>query len=410
MEYKKIVVPKEGSKIKIKEKELVVPDDPIIPFIQGDGTGIDITPQALRVLSEAVEKTSKGKKKIVWMEIYAGEKAMEKYNTLLPDETTEAIKEYVVALKGPLTTPVGGGFRSLNVSLRQMLDLYACVRPVFYIDGVPSPMKHPEKMDMVIFREATEDLYAGIEWKKGSEELKKLRDFLKKELKIDIREDAGIGVKPISEFCSKRLVRKAIEYAIKKNRRKVSLMHKGNIMKYTEGAFREWGYEVAKEFGDKVVKESDALALGEKAKGKIIINDVIADNMFQQILTRTDEYDVIATMNINGDFISDAAAAQIGGLGVAPSANIGDYVGLFEATHGTAPKYAGQDKVNPCSVILAGAMMLDYIGWSEAAERIKLAISKTVKEKKVTYDLARQMGDIKPLKTSEFASAVIENL
>ena len=410
MKYDKIIIPKDGDKISIENNKLIVPDSLLVPYIEGDGTGVDITPPSLKVLSEAVRIAYKGKRKINWFEIYAGEKAEKVYGQLLPKETIEAIKEYTVALKGPLTTPVGGGYRSLNVTLRQELDLYACVRPVYYLDGVPSPLKHPEKVNLVIFREATEDVYAGIEWKKDSDGAKKVREFLKNEMNIELRSDAGIGLKPITEFCSKRLIRKAIEYAITKKRKKITLMHKGNIMKYTEGAFRDWGYETAKEYGGRVITQSEADKLGDAAKDKIIINDVIADNMFQQILTRTEEYDIIATMNLNGDYIADASAALVGGLGIAPSGNIGDYIGLFEATHGTAPKYAGQDKVNPSAIILAGAMLLDYINWSEASELVKLGISKSIKEKKVTYDFARQMGVDKPLKTSEFANVVIEKM
>ena len=413
MAYKHIQVPEAGEKVQVVDGKLSVPDEPIIPFIEGDGTGPDIWRAAKMVLDASVEKAYAGKKKIHWMEVYAGEKAHKIYGEWLPEETYQAIAEYIVAIKGPLTTPVGGGFRSLNVTLRKVLDLYACVRPVKYYQGVPSPVKHPEKMDVVIFRENTEDVYAGIEWPKGTKEVQKLLDFLKKELNVNIREDSGLGIKPISEFGTKRLVRKAIQYAIDNNRASVTLMHKGNIMKYTEGAFRDWGYEVAKEeFADVTVSEAELWEKydGKVPDGKIVIKDRIADNMFQQVLTRTDEYDVIATPNLNGDYISDACAAQVGGLGMAPGANIGDFVGLFEATHGTAPKYAGLDKVNPGSLILSGVMMLQYMGWNEAGELIEKAISETIQQKRVTYDLHRQIEGATLLKCSEFGAAIVENM
>ncbi len=398
-----------GEKIKVENNHLIVPDNPIIPFIEGDGIGPDITRAMKIVLDGAVEKAYNGKKKIEWKEIYAGEKANKLKGEYLPQETLDAIEEYVVAIKGPLTTPVGGGFRSLNVALRQKLDLYACVRPVKWIKGVPAPVKKPENLDVVIFRENTEDVYAGIEWKKDSEEAKKIIKFLKNEFNVNIREDSGIGIKPISEFATKRLVKKAIQYAIDNNRKKVTIVHKGNIMKFTEGAFKEWGYEVAKEeFGDKVIFESELS--GEAPKDKIIINDRIADNMLQQILTRSSEYDILALPNLNGDYISDAAAAQVGGLGMAPGANIADFTALFEATHGTAPKYAGLDKVNPGSLILSGVMMLEYMGWKEAADLIVNAMEKTIQQKKVTYDLARQMDNVTPIKTSEFAYEIVKNM
>ncbi len=396
-----------------KAFKLSVPDNVTIPYIEGDGIGPEVVSVAREVLSKAVEKVYNGEKSIEWKEIFAGSKAKELYGELLPEETLKAIKEHVVTLKGPLTTPVGEGYRSLNVTIRQSLDLYACVRPVFYIKGVPSPMKHPEHMDIVIFRENTEDVYAGIEWKAKSEEAKKVREFLEKEFGIKIREDAGIGLKPISEFCTKRLVRKAIEYALNNNRKSVTLVHKGNIMKYTEGTFREWGYEVAREeFGSFVITEDELWSKhnGELPEGKIVIKDRIADNMFQQLITRTQEYDVIATSNLNGDYLSDAAAGQVGGLGVAPGANIGDYVAVFEATHGTAPKYAGLNKVNPTSIILSGVMMLEYIGWKEAGEAIKNAIEKTILQKNVTYDLARQMEGAVTIGTREYGAKIIENL
>ncbi len=413
MSYKHIQVPEVGEKVKVVDGKLSVPDNPIIPFIEGDGTGPDIWRAAKMVLDASVEKAYAGKRKIQWMEVYAGEKAHKIYGEWLPEETYQAIAEYIIAIKGPLTTPVGGGFRSLNVTLRKVLDLYACVRPVKYYQGVPSPVKHPEKMNVVIFRENTEDVYAGIEWPMGTDEAKKLLAFLKADLGVDIREDSGLGIKPISEFGTKRLVRKAIRYAIDNNRASVTLMHKGNIMKYTEGAFRDWGYEVAKdEFSDVVVTEADLWGKydGKVPEGKIVIKDRIADNMFQQVLTRTNEYDVIATPNLNGDYISDACAAQVGGLGMAPGANIGDFVGLFEATHGTAPKYAGLDKVNPGSLILSGVMMLQYMGWNEAGELIEKAISETIQQKRVTYDLHRQIEGATLLKCSEFGAAIVENM
>ncbi|MDZ7374168.1 MAG: isocitrate dehydrogenase (NADP(+)) [candidate division KSB1 bacterium] len=408
-----VQVPKEGQKIEVVNGRLSVPDNPIIPFIEGDGTGPDIWRAARMVFDAAVEKAYKGKRRIVWMEIFAGEKAQRLYGAVLPQETIDAIREYIVAIKGPLTTPVGGGYRSLNVTLRQVLDLYACVRPVKWYRGVPSPVKHPELLDVVVFRENTEDVYAGIEWPQGSPEAAKVREFLARELKIEIREDSGIGVKPISIYGTKRLVRKAIQYAIDRKRKSVTLMHKGNIMKYTEGAFRDWGYQVAREeFGDVTITEAEAAEKygGKVPEGKIVIKDRIADNMFQQILTRPDEYDIIATPNLNGDYISDAAAAQVGGLGMAPGANIGDYIALFEATHGTAPKYAGLDKVNPGSLILSGVMMLQYLGWDEAATLIEEALSATIQQKRVTYDLARQMEGATEIKCSEFGAAIVENM
>ena len=413
MTFKKIIPPNEGQKIKAKDNEIIVPDNPIIPFIEGDGIGPDIMKASKIVWDAAVEKAYNGKKKIVWFEIFAGEKAQEKYGEVLPGDTFNAIRNYLVAIKGPLTTPVGGGYRSLNVTLRQKLDLYACVRPVKYINGVPSPVKCPEKMDVIIFRENTEDVYAGIEWIEGSPEVKKVISFLNKEMGTKIREDSGIGIKPISIFATKRLVRSAIKYALKHNRESVTLVHKGNIMKFTEGAFRDWGYELAKEeFRDKIVTEDELYKdyNGKKPDGKIVIKDRIADSMLQQVLTRTNEYDVIALPNLNGDYLSDACAAQIGGLGLAPGANIGDVVALFEATHGTAPKYAGQDKVNPGSLILSGIMMLEYLGWDEAAKIIEQAIEKTISQKKVTYDLERQMEGASLLKCSEFAKAIAGNM
>lgn len=411
--FRKIVMPAEGEKIFVKNDRLVVPDNPVIPFIQGDGIGVDITLPALKVLSSAVQKAYSNQRKIHWMEIYAGEKALNLYQEYLPRETFKAIKYFTVAIKGPLTTPVGGGFRSLNVTLRQVLNLYACVRPVKYIPGVPAPVKNPEDMDIVIFRENTEDVYAGIEWPKGSKEVKKLISFINKSFKVKIRSDSGIGIKPISVTATKRLVRKAIQYALDHNRKKISLVHKGNIMKYTEGAFRDWGYQLAqKEFGDRVVTEEELEKKfgGQAPPGRLIINDRIADNIFQQVLIRTKDYDVLATPNLNGDYLSDACAAQVGGLGLAPGANIGDFIGLFEATHGTAPKYAGKNKANPSSLILSGVMLLEYIGWKEAASLVYKAIEETIKQKKVTYDLERQMQNATLLSSSSFTEAIISNM
>ena len=413
MSYEKLVPPSEGRKITIKDGALDVPDNPIIPFIEGDGIGPDIWAAANRVLDAAVAKTFGGKKKIVWFEIFAGDKANAKYGSYLPQDTLEAIKDHLVAIKGPLTTPIGGGFRSLNVSLRQMLNLYACVRPVRYFKGVPSPVARPDRMDIIIFRENTEDVYAGIEWQEGSPEAKKVINWLNSEMDRDIRLDSGIGIKPISETASKNLIRKAVRWAVDRGLPSVTIMHKGNIMKYTEGAFREWGYEVAREeFADHTISEQELWDKydGKCPEGKVIIKDRIADSMFQQILTRTDEYDVVATTNLNGDFISDAAAAQIGGLGLAPGANIGDYIGLFEATHGTAPKYAGKDQVNPGSIILSGVMMLQYLGWDEAGDLIIDAMQKTISQKRVTYDLHRLMEGATKLKCSEFGAAIVENM
>ncbi|HID96137.1 MAG TPA: isocitrate dehydrogenase (NADP(+)) [Candidatus Latescibacteria bacterium] len=411
--FDKLTLPGEGHRIEIAQGKLHSPDDPIIPFIEGDGIGSDIMKASLRVWNGAVEKAYGKTRKVVWLEIYAGEKAVGIYGQPLPEDTVRAIRQYVVAIKGPLTTPVGGGTRSLNVALRQKLDLYACVRPVRYLPGVPSPVSHPERMDMVIFRENTEDVYAGIEWQRGTDEAKRFISYLKREFGIEITEDSGIGVKPISEAATKRLMRKAIRYAIDHNRRNITLVHKGNIMKFTEGAFRDWCYQVAQEefpretITERVVEDQYG---GEVPAGKILIKDRIADSMFQQILTRTEEYDIVVTPNLNGDYLSDACAAQIGGLGMAPGANIGDPTALFEATHGTAPKYAGLDMANPSSLILSGAMMFEYIGWQQASYIIIDALSKTISQKKVTYDLARQMEGANRLKTSEFATAVIENM
>ncbi|MCB9511886.1 MAG: isocitrate dehydrogenase (NADP(+)) [Deferribacteres bacterium] len=413
MDFAKLTVPNEGERITVDGNKLNVPDRPIIPFIEGDGIGVDIWRATQRVLDASVEKAYSGKKKISWMEIYAGEKANELYNEWLPEDTFAAIRHFIVAIKGPLTTPVGGGFRSLNVTLRQVLDLYACVRPVKYYTGVPAPVTNPEKMDVVIFRENTEDVYSGVEWKQGSAEAQEIIEFINSKYNKGIRTDSGIGIKPISVTGTNRLVRKAIEYAIAQGRDSVTLVHKGNIMKFTEGAFKEWGYELAKkEFGDQTITEDELWSKydGKQPEGKIVIKDRIADNMFQQILTRTNEYDVIATSNLNGDYLSDACAAQVGGLGMAPGANIGDYVGLFEATHGTAPKYAGQDKVNPGSLILSGVLMLEYLGWNEAAKLVENGIAKAIQQKRVTYDLERQMTGATLLKCSQFAEAIVENM
>ncbi len=410
IELKYSQIPNDGEVIEVENGELKVPDKPIIPFIEGDGIGPDIWRATKLVLDSAVEKAYGGKKGIKWMEIFAGEKCYNKTGEWILDETFEAIRYFKVAIKGPLTTPVGGGIRSLNVTLRQVLDLYACIRPVRYFEGVGAPVKHPEKVNMVVFRENTEDVYAGIEWDKDDEDLKKIKEFLKKEFNIELREDASLGLKPISEFATKRLMRMAIKYAIKNKRRSITVMHKGNIMKYTEGYFKNWCYEVARdEFSDVVVFEED-LNGAEVPEGKILIKNRIADAMFQQILIRPDEYDIIITTNLNGDYISDALAAQVGGLGMAPGSNISDEVALFEATHGTAPKYAGQDKVNPGSLILSGVMMLEHIGWYEAANLIYKAMEDTIKSKYVTYDLARQMEGATTVKTSEFAKKIVENM
>jgi isocitrate dehydrogenase len=411
--FKKIEPPKNGKSITIVGKKLKVPSNPIIPVIEGDGIGRDIMRATRRVVDASVEKIYGGEKRIAWLDVYAGEAAQEKYGEVLPKDTLDAIRTFIVALKGPLTTPVGGGFRSLNVTLRQVLDLYACVRPVRYFQGVPAPVKTPEKMNVVIFRENTEDVYAGIEWKKGTKEVRALINFLKNEMKVKIRSDSGIGIKPISVTGTQRLMRKAIDYAIANKRRSVTIVHKGNIMKYTEGAFRDWGYELAKkEYSKQTVTEDEVYSKyeGHAPEGKIIIKDRIADSMFQQILIRTDEYDVIATPNLNGDYLSDACAAQVGGLGMAPGANIGDFVGLFEATHGTAPKYADKDMVNPGSLLLSAVLMLEYLGWTESARAIEKALEKTIIQKTVTYDLERQMAGATKVSTSQYATNIIANL
>jgi len=455
-----VEVPAAGHKITVERGELKVPSDPIIPYIEGDGTGRDIWRASQLVFDAAVEKAYGGERRVVWYEVFAGEKAFNRFGEWLTDDTVKAIAEFVVAIKGPLTTPVGGGIRSLNVTLRQVLDLYACVRPVRYFDGVPSPVKRPEKVDVVIFRENTEDVYAGIEFASGSERVAEVLSLLNDKFGYHVRTDSGIGIKPMSPTGTKRLVRRAIQYALDFGKPSVTLVHKGNIMKFTEGAFRDWGYELAKEeFRDKIVTERETWILENRErnssisdeenaraiepgfdqmsekqraavvdevkgilatiwsthgngewKNKLLIKDRIADSMFQQILIRPDEYSVVATPNLNGDYISDAAAAQVGGLGMAPGANIGDKAAIFEATHGTAPKYADKDVINPSSVILSGVMMFDHIGWREASKMIVDALTKTIRQKKVTYDLERQMAGAVKLKTSDFAAAIISNM
>ena len=462
--YNGVAVPSAGKAIDFAGGAFHVPDHPVIPFIEGDGTGRDIWKASRHVFDAAVEKAYGGKRKIEWLEVFAGEKAFRQFKEWLPQDTVDAIRDFRVAIKGPLTTPVGGGIRSLNVTLRQVLDLYACVRPVRYFTGVPSPVREPERMNVVIFRENTEDVYAGIEWRSGSMEVKKLIDFLNNEMlkgvSKKVREDSGVGIKPISPTGTKRLVRRAIVHALENKRNAVTLVHKGNIQKFTEGAFRDWGYELAtQEFREYVVTERESWILDNKDKNpnitveqnaaaiepgleqatddfkkhlyeevrhtldaiyashgngkwkqKILINDRIADSVFQQVLTRADEYQVFATPNLNGDYLSDACAAQVGGLGMAPGANIGDGFGVFEATHGTAPKYADKDVINPSSVMLSGAMMFDFMGWKEVARLIEDGIARTIQQKRVTYDLERLMPGAKKLKTSEYASAIIENM
>ena len=412
IEFDQLTPPTNGETIHSVNGQSVIPNRPIIPVIEGDGIGRDIMKTTRRVVDAAVVKAYSGNKQIVWFDVYAGENAMEKYNEWLPQDTFNAIEHFRVALKGPLTTPVGGGFRSLNVTLRQVLELYACVRPVRYFQGVPAPVTHPEKMDVVIFRENTEDVYAGIEWEQGTPEVKKVIDLLKTEMGVEIREDSGVGIKPISIFATKRLARMAIQYAIEHGRKSVTFVHKGNIMKFTEGAFCAWGYELAKEeFPNETITESEVYDEydGNVPEGKIVINDRIADSMLQQILTRTDEYDVIVTPNLNGDYLSDAAAAQVGGIGMAPGGNLNDEVALFEATHGTAPKYADQDVVNPSSIILSAVMMLEHLGWQETADLIINGLEKTILQKRVTYDLERLMDGATKVRTSEFGEAIIEN-
>jgi len=414
--YQKLSAPRTGRRItRDASGRLVVPDDPIIPFIEGDGIGPDIWAASVRVFDAAVEKAYGGRRRIVWHEIYAGEKAIVVYGagSWLPEDTIQAIREFGVAIKGPLTTPVGGGIRSINVGLRLILDLYACVRPVRWYEGVPSPVKEPGKLDVVIFRENTEDVYAGIEFEQGSPEAKKLIEFLARELGKKVRPDSGVGIKPISITGTERLVRMAIRYAIENRRKSITLVHKGNIMKFTEGAFRDWGYAVAKrEFRDSIVTEDELWDQhkGEMPAGKILIKDRIADAMFQQVLLRPDEYDILATPNLNGDYLSDACAAQVGGLGIAPGANIGDAAAVFEATHGTAPKYAGQDKVNPGSVILSGVMMLRFLGWVEAADLIERGLEQAIHQKRVTYDFERQMQGATLVSCSGFGDVIVENM
>jgi isocitrate dehydrogenase len=416
--YSGVAVPANGKAIEYVGGSFRVPDNPIIPFIEGDGTGRDIWKASQRVFDAAVERAYGGKRRIAWLEVFAGEKAFNQFKEWLPQDTVDAARDFRVSIKGPLTTPVGGGIRSLNVALRQILDLYACVRPVRYFQGVPTPVRNPERMNVVIFRENTEDVYAGIEWRSGTPEVKKLIDFLNNEMlkggTKKVREDSGVGIKPISPFGTKRLVRRAVQHAIENNRRIVTLVHKGNIQKFTEGAFRDWGYQVARqEFGEVCVTEEalgQAPYHGKLPAGKILVNDRIADSMFQQVLTRAGEYQVVCTPNLNGDYLSDACAAQVGGLGMAPGANLSDEYAFFEATHGTAPKYADQDVINPGSVLLSGVMMFQALGWREAAELIENGLAQTIQQKRVTYDLERLLPGAQKLKTSEFAAAIIENL
>ena len=418
MGYQKIQVPASGDKITVNaDMSLNVPDNPIIPFIEGDGIGVDISPVMIKVVDAAVEKAYGGARKISWMEVYAGEKATQVYDqdTWLPKETLEAVRDYVVSIKGPLTTPVGGGIRSLNVALRQELDLYVCLRPVRWFEGVPSPVKKPGDVDMVIFRENSEDIYAGVEWKAGSPEAEKVIKFLTEEMgvkKIRFTDMCGIGIKPVSEAGTKRLVRKALQYAVDNDRSSVTLVHKGNIMKFTEGAFKEWGYEIAREeFGAELLDGGPWMQFKNPRTGKnIVVKDVIADAMLQQILLRPAEYDVIATLNLNGDYLSDALAAEVGGIGIAPGANLSDSVAMFEATHGTAPKYAGQDKVNPGSLILSAEMMLRHMGWNDAADLVITGMEGAIAAKTVTYDFERLMPDATLLKCSQFGDAVIEHM
>ena len=417
MSYNKIKIPKKGSKISYKEGKIVIPENPIIPFIEGDGIGVDITPPMINVVNEAVKLAYDGKRKIEWMEVYCGEKATKIYSkdSWLPEETIKALKEFIVSIKGPLTTPVGGGIRSLNVSLRQMLDLYVCLRPIRYFDGVPSPVKRPQDVDMVIFRENSEDIYCGVEFEKNTKEVKSLIKTLKNEFnvkKIRFDNDVGIGIKPISFEGTARLVKEAINYAIENNKSSVTLVHKGNIMKYTEGAFRDWGYELAKsDYGGVEIDEGPwQEVINPKNGKKIVIKDVICDAFLQQILLRPKDYDVIATMNLNGDYISDALAAMVGGIGIAPGANLSDKYAVFEATHGTAPKYAGKNQVNPGSLILSAEMMLRHMGWNEAADLIITSMDRTIAAKHVTYDFARMMDDAIKVSSSGFADEMIKRM
>jgi len=410
--YRFATVPTSGERITYENGILGVPNNPIIPYVEGDGTGADIWRASVRVFDAAIEKAFNGEKRVAWMEVFAGEKAFTQHGDWLPQETVDAMAEFRVSIKGPLTTPVGGGIRSLNVTLRQVLDLYACIRPVRYFEGVGSPMKNPEKLNIVVFRENTEDVYAGIEWKAGSPEAEKLRAFIGQEFGKDIREGSAIGIKPMSAFGSKRLVDMSIRYALKHCLPSVTLMHKGNIMKFTEGAFRDWGYEVARDrFADSVVTEADLGKGGTSARADaVVIKDRIADSMFQQLLLRPDEYSVIATPNLNGDYVSDAAAAQVGGLGIAPGGNVGDGVAVFEATHGTAPKYANLDKINPGSVILSGVMMFEYMGWNDVSQLIVRGLENAIKSRRVTYDLARQMPGATEVSTSAFGDQIIKGM
>jgi isocitrate dehydrogenase len=410
--YKFAKVPPRGEAIEFKAGTLKVPDHPVIPFVEGDGTGPDIWRASVRVFDAAVDRAYGGQRGVAWMEVFAGEKSFKQFNDWLPQETINAMQEFRVSIKGPLTTPVGGGIRSLNVTLRQVLDLYACIRPVRYFEGVGAPVKEPQKVNVVIFRENTEDVYAGIEWKAGSPEAEKIAAYLRKEFKVDIREKSALGIKPMSEFGSKRLVEMAIRYAISKDKESVTLVHKGNIMKFTEGAFRDWGYEVAREkFPEDTCTEAELTKGGPTARADaVVIRDRIADSMFQQLLLRPAEYSVIATPNLNGDYLSDAAAAQVGGLGIAPGGNVGDGVAVFEATHGTAPKYANLNKINPGSVILSGVMMFEYMGWNEAAQLIVRGMENAIKSKRVTYDLARQMPGATEVSTSDFGDQVIAGM
>ena len=411
MKFEKLNVPLEGKRIEVEDGQLRVPSHPILPFIEGDGIGPDIWAAARRVLDAAVRKAYGDKRRVHWFEVYAGEKARDRYGEWLPQDTLEAIRHYTVAIKGPLTTPIGGGYRSLNVTLRQELNLYACIRPVRYFQGVPSPVKNPQDVDLTIFRENTEDVYAGIEWREGTEKCRKVVEFLNREMGTTIAADSAIGVKTMSARASKQLVRKAIKYAVERKKPSVTLVHKGNIMKYTEGAFKEWGYEVAREeFPQFTITEEEASKLAKPPASKVVMKDRIADSMFQQILIRPSDYSVVATPNLNGDYLSDAAVAQVGGLGLAPGANIGDTTAVFEATHGTAPAYAGQDKVNPGSLILSGAMMFEYMGWLEPSVLIVEGMQAAIRTKRVTYDLARHLEGAVTVKTSEFADVVIAKI
>lgn len=413
MSLNKLQIPDEGEQITYEDGAYRIPDRPLIPYIAGDGIGPDVTSAMRKVLDKAVDVAFDGEKTIHWVKIPAGEEANQEFGSYLPEVTLDAIRKFRIAIKGPLTTPVGEGFRSLNVALRQKLNLYACVRPVYHIPGIPSPMKNPQEMDMVVFRENTEDVYSGVEWQAESEGADRIIQFMKEELDANVREGSAIGIKPMSEYASKRLIRRAIEYAIERNRDSVTLVHKGNIMKFTEGAFREWGYELAEEeYPEQTISEDEMWEKhdGEAPEGKVVIKDRIADNMLQQLITRTSRYGVLAMPNLNGDYLSDAAAGQVGGLGVAPGGNLGDGYALFEPTHGSAPKYAGMDKVNPTSEILSGLMMLREMGWEEAADLTLDAIEATVKQGTVTYDLHRQMDDATKVATSEFAGHINENL